>query len=102
MALIIYTDYLDSEIWDIHIIAGFVLMALKSVMEESSTDGLIGAGIAFMFHYLIYRCAKSFYKKEAYGRGDVLLLSVGGGYLGREFFLYQLWFSRVSGILFGG
>ena len=53
MALIIYTDYLDSESWDRHITAGFVLMALKRFMEESITDGLIGAGSAFMFHYLI-------------------------------------------------
>ena len=101
MALIIYTDYLDSEIWDIHIIAGFVLMALKRFMEESITDGLIGAGSAFMFHYLIYRCAKSFYKREAYGLGDVLLFSLVGASLGRNFFLYQFWFSMVSGILFG-
>ena len=101
MALVIYTDYLDSEIWDVHILAGFVLVALKRFMEDSLTDGLVGAGSAFIFHYLIYRCAKARYKKEAYGLGDVLLFSLVGAYLGRSFFLYQFWFSMVSGILFG-
>ncbi len=52
-------------------------------------DSLIGATLSYCFYFLIYYVSKKIYKREAFGLGDVLYITVIGFYLGIEniFFL---------------
>lgn len=76
-------DYYTQTIVDAMIYAiGLGVLLWYFLAGLLSLDVLLGAAFGFVFYGLIYWLAKLYYKREAFGFGDVMLMGVIGAYLG--------------------
>lgn len=61
---------------------GLVVLVGQLVSGASFYSAIYGGVFGFVFYAIIYFAAKAYYKKEAFGFGDVMLMGVSGLYLG--------------------
>ena len=85
---IAYVDYKTRYIYDLHLIAALLVAVVRLFFADGDwIDALGGAAMGFALGYLMYKLAYLYYKEEAFGFGDVLLLGVLGFYYGLLGFL---------------
>ena len=85
---IAYVDYKTHYIYDLHLIVALLVAAIKLLFGSGDwIDALGGAAMGFALGYIMYKLAYLYYKEEAFGFGDVLLLGVLGFYYGLLGFL---------------
>lgn len=85
---IAYVDYKTRYIYDLHLIVALLVAAVRLFFADGDwIDALGGAAMGFALGYLMYKLAYLYYKEEAFGFGDVLLLGVLGFYYGLLGFL---------------
>ena len=87
LILIAIVDLKHKYIYTVHLIIVFVF----SILHHLGHDYLlyfIGGIVGFSIGYLIYKIAYWYYKDEAFGFGDVLLLGVLGFYFGWPTFIH--------------
>lgn len=63
-------------------LGGFLAAGISLLYGKVPLDLLAGAVFGFAFYLAIYFVAKVYYKKEAFGFGDVIFMGAIGGYLG--------------------
>ncbi len=63
---------------------------IQPIFIHEIKDSLLGAFISYSFYFLIYYVSKKIYKREVFGLGDVLFITVIGYYLGVENIFYVL------------
>jgi|GEM_PF-1447132 len=63
-------------------LGGFLAMGLSLLYGKAPLDMILGGVAGFTIYLAIYFVAKAFYKKEAFGYGDVIFMGAIGGYLG--------------------
>lgn len=81
--LVAAIDYETKTIIDVMVYVGAILLLVISVLEGATLmDQLLGGLVGFCSYGVIYLLAKLFYKREAFGFGDVLLNGAIGIYLG--------------------
>lgn len=82
MIIIAITDFRQKYIYDLHLlIAAFFIIAQLICSNAPIFNHLLGALEGFLLGYIIYKLSFYIYKEEAFGYGDVLLLSLLGLYL---------------------
>ncbi len=88
-------DFFSYYIYDI-VLLGFSIAHLGITLVYYGFEGLkhsiVGAVVGFVFYGLIYFLAKLYYKKEAFGFGDVLFLAAIGVVLGA-------WWTFIVGVM---
>lgn len=97
MIIIAIIDWRHRYIYTVHLIIVFVF----SILHHLGHDYLpyfIGGIVGFSIGYLIYKIAYWYYKDEAFGFGDVLLLGVLGFYFGWPSFINYF---AVTYLVFG-
>lgn len=83
LLFIAYVDYKTCYIYDAHIGLAFILVLLKrALFGFEFLDFTLGTVCGFAIGYVMYKLAYLYYKEEAFGFGDVLLLMVIGAYFG--------------------
>lgn len=75
--------------------AGCIVMLRWPIM-----DHVLGAAIGFAVYFAIYFIAKLVYKREAFGFGDVLLMTATGLFLGWRSALLTAFLAFYAGLLF--
>lgn len=90
LLVVAYIDFKTHYIYDCHLIIASVIVAGMLLYSGGDwIDSIAGAVSGFLIGYLMYKLAYLYYKEEAFGFGDVLLLSVLGFYFGTyKFFSY--------------
>jgi leader peptidase (prepilin peptidase)/N-methyltransferase len=63
-------------------LGGLLAMGISLFYGKQPLDMLLGGISGFTFYLAIYFVAKAYYKKEAFGYGDVIFMGAIGGYLG--------------------
>ena len=71
-----YTDFKEKYIYDRDLLTAAVIIMLHNIYNAQLINSLIGALAGFLIGYIIYAAAMLVYHEEAFGFGDVLLLSV--------------------------
>ena len=87
LILIAIVDLKHKYIYTVHLIIVFVFSILHHLGHDY-LPYLIGGIVGFLIGYLIYKVAYWYYKTEAFGFGDVLLLGVLGFYFGWPSFIH--------------
>lgn len=82
LAIISYKDYKEHAIYDFDITICLLLIFLKSFYNGILTDTLYGCITGALIGLLCYCLGFLISKSESFGIGDILILSVIGGYLG--------------------
>lgn len=77
----------------LHVVLGFSVISYK--------DMLIGGLFAFALMTMVRVGATHYYKQDAFGQGDVKLLTAAGIWLGMEYFLVALVIGALAGIVHG-
>ena len=80
-------DLKSRYIYDIHILVTGFLICLRLLGSEALPH-IYGAFCGFLIGYLMYKGAYWYYKEEAFGFGDVLLLMLLGFYFGWPLFIH--------------
>lgn len=80
-------DIKSRYIYDVHIIVTGFLICLR-LLGMAILPHIYGAALGFLFGYVMYKGAFWYYKEEAFGFGDVLLLMILGLYFGWPLFLH--------------
>lgn len=98
---IAYIDYKTCYIYDVHIGLAFIVALLKRLFFGFEfLDFILGTACGFAIGYVMYKLAYLYYKEEAFGFGDVLLLMVIGSYFGfSKFFPFFSVTYLVLGVL---
>lgn len=86
MIIIAIIDYKEKYIYTIHLIIALCLVCLRHLGQDF-IPYFLGAAIGFFIGYIIYKIAFWYYRYEAFGLGDVLLLGVLGFYFGWPAFI---------------
>lgn len=87
MIIIAIVDWRHKYIYTVHLIIAFALVMLHHLGLDYSSY-FLGATAGFLIGYVIYKIALWYYKTEAFGFGDVLLLGVLGFYFGWPSFIH--------------
>ncbi len=84
ITIVSFIDYKHGVMFDSVFIFFAGVAAILMFFNHSLTikDHLLGLIVGATFYGLVYLLAKLYYKKEAFGQGDVILLGVIGLYLG--------------------
>lgn len=83
LLIVAYIDFKTHYIYDCHLIIASVIVAGMLLYSGGDwIDSIEGAVAGFLIGYLMYKIAYLYYKEEAFGFGDVLLLAVLGFYFG--------------------
>lgn len=90
-------DWQHRYIYTVHLVFAFFIAALHHICKDY-TSYFIGAVAGFLIGYAIYKIALWYYKEEAFGFGDVLLLGVLGFYFGWPSFINYF---AVTYLVFG-
>lgn len=80
-------DLKSRYIYDVHVVITGLLICVR-LLGSNYPSHLFGAGVGFLIGYLIYKLAYFYYREEAFGFGDVLLLMLLGLYFGWPIFLH--------------
>lgn len=86
MIIIAIVDWRHKYIYTVHLVIAFALVMLHHLGLDYSSY-FLGAAVGFLIGYAIYKIALWYYKEEAFGFGDVLLLGVLGFYFGWPSFI---------------
>lgn len=86
MIIIAIIDWRHRYIYTVHLIIAFALVMFHHLGLDYSSY-FLGAAAGFLIGYAIYKIALWYYKEEAFGFGDVLLLGVLGFYFGWPLFI---------------
>ena len=97
MIIIAIVDWRHKYIYTVHLIIAFALVMLHHLGLDYSSY-FLGATAGFFIGYVIYKIALWYYKTEAFGFGDVLLLGVLGFYFGWPSFINYF---AITYLLFG-
>lgn len=83
LIVVAWVDYYTLTVVDLTVygLAGWAVL-YHLIMKTPISDKIIGGFIGFLFYLIIYITSKAYYKKEAFGFGDVLLMGAVGVYLG--------------------
>lgn len=113
-AVLIIISFIDIEHWIIPdeltipgIIAGFVISGLYPALQLQGSrivalrDSFLGIAFGFTSLYLLGVLGKMYFKKEAMGGGDVVLLMFIGAVLGWKLTVAAFFMSSVLGALGG-
>lgn len=95
------TRILPNELIISFVVFGCALHVALYFSVLSYTDMLVGGLFSFTLMTLIRVGAGYYYKREAFGQGDVKLLSAAGIWLGMEYFLVALILGALAGIIHG-
>lgn len=87
LLLMAIVDLKSRYIYDIHIFITGFLICLRLLGSEVLPH-IYGAFCGFLIGYLMYKGAYWYYKEEAFGFGDVLLLMLLGLYFGWPLFIH--------------
>lgn len=88
---IAYKDYKEHLIDDIMIICGLLIVAIYGYFKYGLLDVAQGAIAGGGINLLIFYISKKVYGEEAYGSGDVTLMTLIGAFLGwQDYFVYFL------------
>ena len=90
-----YTDFKEKYIYDRDLLLAAVIIMLHSIYNAQLINSLIGALAGFLIGYIIYAAAMLVYHEEAFGFGDVLLLSVLGMLLNWPVFIHYFCISII-------
>lgn len=83
LLVIAYIDLKTKYIYDVHLVIASAIVAGSLLYFDGDwIDSLEGAALGFTLGYLMYKLSYLYYKEEAFGFGDVLLLAVLGFYFG--------------------
>ena len=63
-------------------LGGLLAAGISLIYGREPLDLVLGGLTGFAFYLLIYFVAKSYYKREAFGYGDVIFMGAIGSYLG--------------------
>lgn len=94
MALI---DLKSRYIYDVHVVITGLLICVR-LLGSDYFSHFLGAGAGFLVGFFMYKAAFYYYREEAFGFGDVLLLMLLGLYFGWPSFLHYF---AVSYMLIG-
>lgn len=97
MIIIAIVDWRHKYIYTVHLVIAFTLVMLHHLGLDYSFY-FLGAAAGFLIGYAIYKIALWYYKEEAFGFGDVLLLGVLGFYFGWPSFINYF---AITYLLFG-
>ncbi len=83
LIVVAWVDYYTLMVVDltVYLLGGWAILT-HLVLGNPISDKIQGAVAGFLMYLLIYVAAKAFYKKEAFGFGDVMLMGAVGGFLG--------------------
>lgn len=98
---IAYVDFRKHYIEDLAVLIGIVLTVVYTVIFRPINEtwmAIYWGFIGFAIHYVIYKIAMWYYREEAFGFGDVLLMASLGCFLTDKYFGYLLVEIMVSGI----
>ncbi len=99
LLLIAVIDLRTKYIYDFHLLIAVVITFIGNLSKPILMQ-FLGAAVGFTIGYAIYRIAFWWYKQEAFGFGDVLLLGVLGFYFGwPDFLSYFAVVNMGAGIL---
>lgn len=87
LLLMAIVDLKSRYIYDVHIFVTGLLICIRLLGCEALPH-IYGAFSGFFIGYLMYKGAYWYYKEEAFGFGDVLLLMLLGLYFGWPFFIH--------------
>lgn len=80
-------DLKSRYIYDVHVVITGLLICVR-LLGNNYFSHFFGAGVGFLIGYLMYKLAYFYYREEAFGFGDVLLLMLIGLYFGWPIFLH--------------
>lgn len=80
-------DLKSRYIYDVHVVITGFLICVR-LLGSDYIIHFLGAGAGFLVGYLMYQLAYFYYREEAFGFGDVLLLMLLGLYFGWPSFLH--------------
>lgn len=87
LLLMAIVDLKSRYIYDIHIFVTGFLICLRLLGSDALLH-IYGACCGFLIGYIMYKGALWYYKEEAFGFGDVLLLMLLGLYFGWPLFIH--------------
>jgi leader peptidase (prepilin peptidase)/N-methyltransferase len=103
-ALLIVISVIDMEklvIPDILVLTGIGVGMSYAVYSGTLVESLQGICFGFVFMYLLGAAAKSVFKKEALGEGDIKLLVMFGANIGIERTLIAIFGGSIIGAIVG-
>lgn len=80
-------DLKSRYIYDLHIVITGLLICVR-LLGSDYISHFLGAGAGLLVGYFMYKAAFYYYREEAFGFGDVLLLMLLGLYFGWPLFLH--------------
>lgn len=80
-------DLKSRYIYDVHVVITGLLICVR-LLGSDLLSHFLGAGAGFLAGYFMYKAAFYYYREEAFGFGDVLLLMLLGLYFGWPSFLH--------------
>lgn len=90
-------DLKSRYIYDVHVVITGLLICVR-LLGSDYFSHFLGAGAGFLVGYFMYKAAFYYYREEAFGFGDVLLLMLLGLYFGWPLFIHYF---AVSYMLIG-
>lgn len=85
--IMLLIDFKTRYIYDLHIaVTGFLI--LLRLIGSDYLSHFVGAGFGFLVGFVMYKGAFWYYREEAFGFGDVLLLMLLGLYFGWPLFIH--------------
>ena len=80
-------DLKSRYIYDVHVVFTGLLICVR-LLGSDYFSHFLGAGAGFLVGFFMYKAAYYYYREEAFGFGDVLLLMLLGLYFGWPMFLH--------------
>lgn len=103
-SMLLITTFIDFDhmIVSVEILLVFSAIGFAFLIAQKRPlpDHLMGAVVGFGVYYTIYFIAKLIYKKEAFGEGDVFLMSSIGLFLGFKFAILTAILAFYAGLIF--
>ena len=87
LTLMAIVDLKSRYIYDVHIFVTGLLICIR-LLGSDLFSHFLGAGAGFLVGFFMYKAAYYYYREEAFGFGDVLLLMLLGLYFGWPLFIH--------------